>query len=90
MLGKKPVSKPYARDIIGVYEILGHPSEEMTHETPKMASMQLTGEWRSCAPCTKSRVRRFAVPKTINTRAGRALDDCSSTSPTLRGYIIFR
>ncbi|CAM9841451.1 unnamed protein product, partial [Sphacelaria rigidula] len=79
MHGRKPGSKPDTQDITVLHEILGHPSEEITRETAKMAGMQLTGEWRPCTPCSESRVRRFAVPTIrdtcADTRAGRFVID---------------
>lgn len=42
MLIKTPGAKPDAQVS---HEILGKPSEEMTREAAKMASIQLAGEW---------------------------------------------
>ena len=47
----------------------GHPGEEITRNTAKMAGIRLIGEWQQCIPCSEARVRRYSVPKTTETRA---------------------
>ena len=51
------------------HRLLGHPSEEITRGTARMSGVPLTGTWRPCVQCSESRVRRYAVPKSTESRA---------------------
>ena len=53
----------HPRDIMEFHQVLGHPAEQITRDTARMAGVQLSGIWRPCVHCSESRVRRYAVPK---------------------------
>ena len=48
--------------------LLGHASEEITRRTQRMSGVPLTETWSPCVQCLESRVRRYAVPKSIESR----------------------
>ena len=62
-------SRTSSRDIMEFHRVLGHPGEEITRNTAKMAGIRLTGVWTPCTSCSEARVRRYSVPKTTDTRA---------------------
>ena len=59
------------RDIMEFHRLLGHPGEDITRETARTTDVQLTGTWAPCVQCSEARVRRYAVPKTTDSRADR-------------------
>ena len=48
--------------------LLGHASEEIARRTQRMSGVPLTETWSPCVQCSESRVRRYAVPKSIESR----------------------
>ena len=67
------------RHIMEFHRVLGHPSEEITRGTARVSVFPLTGTWSPWVQCSKSRVRRYAVPKSTesctNERAERFFID---------------
>ena len=64
------------RHIMEFHRLLGHPSEEITRitrGTAHMSGVPLTRTWSPCVQCSESRARRYAVPKSTESRTnGRA------------------
>ena len=56
------------RHIMEFERLLGHASEEITRGTQRMSGVPLTKTWSSCVQCSESRVRRYAVPKSTESR----------------------
>ena len=56
------------RHIMELNRLLGHPSKEITRGTARMSGVPLTGTWSPCVQCSESRVRRYAVPKSTESR----------------------
>ena len=50
------------------HRLLGHPNEEITRGTARVSGVPLTGTWSSCVQCSESRVRRYALPKSTESR----------------------
>ena len=75
------VARRGPRDIMEFHRTLGHPGEEITRQTARMAGIQLSGTWSPCVHCSEARVRRYAVPKSTDCRderrAGRLFVDLS-------------
>jgi len=69
------------QDIMEFHRTLGHPGEDVTRQTARMAGIQLSRTWSPCVHCSEDRVRRHAVPKSTENRAerraGRLLVDLS-------------
>ena len=55
--------------IVEFHRLLGHPSEEITRGMARMSGVPLTGTWRPCVQRSETRVRRYAVPKSTESRA---------------------
>ena len=62
-------------DIKEVHHLLAHPSENITRETAKAAGIIMTGEWRTCVECDRSKADRHAAPKMT--------DNCASEQAAL-------
>ena len=58
-----------SRDIMEFHTLLGHPSEEITRRTARISGVPLTGTWRPCVQCPESRVRRYVVSNSTESRA---------------------
>ena len=56
------------RHITEFHRLLGHPSKEITRGTERMSGVPLTGTWSPCVQCSESRVRRYVVPKSTESR----------------------
>ena len=56
------------RTIMGFHRLLDYPSEEITRGTARMSDVPLTGMWSPCVQCSESRVRRYAVSKSTESR----------------------
>ena len=56
------------RHIMEFHGLLAPPSEEITRGTSHMSDVLLTGTWSPCVQCSESRVRRYAVPKSTESR----------------------
>ena len=61
-------SRADPRQIMEFHRLLGHPSEEITRGTARMSGVPLTGTWNPCVQCSESGVRRYAVPKSTESR----------------------
>ena len=59
------------RHIMEFHRLLGHPSEEITRGTARMSGVPLTGTWSPCVQCSEPRVRRYAVPKSTESRTNK-------------------
>ena len=55
--------------IMEVHRLLGDPSEEISRRTARMSGVPLTGTCSPCMQCSESRVRRYAVPNSTESRA---------------------
>ena len=64
-------AKPTTCDIMLFHQLVGHPGEDITRRTARVAELQLTGKWNVCEKCSKARVMRHAVPKSTETRADK-------------------
>ena len=58
-----------SRHIMEFHRLLGHTSEEITRGTPRMSGVPLTGTWSAYVQCSEFRSRRYAVPKSTESRA---------------------
>ena len=56
------------RHIMEFHRLLGHPSEEITRGTARMSSVPQMGTLSPHVQCSESRVRRYAVPKSTESR----------------------
>ena len=57
------------RQIMEFRRLLGHSSEEITHGTARMSGVvPLTGTWSPSVQYSESRMRRYAVPKSTESR----------------------
>ena len=52
-----------------VKRLVAHPGEHITRTTANAAGISVTGEWRPCVECDKSKAHRFAMPRTTDNRA---------------------
>ena len=58
-----------SRDVIKVYRMLAHPSEDITRKTAVMMGIETTGQWGACEICFQAKPKRHAAPKTTDERA---------------------
>ena len=56
------------RRIMEFHKLFGNPSKEITRGTARMSDVPLTGTWSPCVQCSESRVRRYAVSKSAESR----------------------
>ena len=68
------MAKRNRRDYMEFHRVLGHPSREITRETARMAGLQSSGAWSPCIHFSESRVRRYTLPKFIESRAERCTE----------------
>ena len=74
-----------SRGIVEMHRLLQHPSEQITRDTAEKLGVKLSGPWRPCVTCSKTKARRNAVPKSTNTCsarwAGRFFADLGGSMP---------
>ena len=58
-----------SRDVMEVYRMLAHPSEDITRKTADMMGNETTGQWGACETCFQVKAKRHAVPKKTVERA---------------------
>ena len=52
-----------ARDIIEVYRMLAHSSDEITRKMAETIGIATTGQWGPCETCLQAKLKRHLVPK---------------------------
>ena len=58
-----------SRDVMEVYRMLAHPSEDITRKTAEMMRIETTGQWGAWETCFQAKAKRHAVPKKTDERA---------------------
>ena len=58
-----------SRDVMEVYRMLAHPSEDITRKTAVMMGIETTGQWGACETCFQVKAKRHAVPMKTDERA---------------------
>ena len=58
-----------SRDVMNVYRMLAHPSENITRKTAVTMGIETTGQWGACETCFQAKAKRHAVPKKTDERA---------------------
>ena len=58
-----------SRDVMEVYRMLAHLSEDITRKTAEMMRIETTGQWGAWETCFQAKAKRHAVPKKTDERA---------------------
>ena len=62
------------RHTIELHRLLSRPSEEIPRGKARMSGVRLTGTWSPCEHCSESRVRRYTVPKSTESRTNECAE----------------